>query len=231
MTTRNLFRALTLLPLGFVIACAGDPTIQTGENAETIMGTLNKVDNVRADLAYVDPTIDYGRYTRVLIAPLDLDNVEIIQPPANSSLINRYNEEWELTDSDKQKLQDAFKVAMENELQQGGMFALADSRGDDVLVVEAMITTIAPAGPKDSTASRGVGRSRVYTQGSGGMSIAVMLADGDSGEIIALVKDTRTNDNAMWGVNNSVSNMGEVRRNFNDWARRIHDGLADLKAR
>jgi hypothetical protein len=64
------------------------------------------------------------------------------------------------------------------------------------------------------------------------MSIAIMIADGDSGEPLAIIKDTRSSVNSsMWGVNNSVSNMAEVRRNFNAWAKQIHDGLLTLQAR
>lgn len=223
--------ALVLAPLLVLVGCAGEPpTIQTGDDAESIMGTLNKVDNARTDLAYVDPTVDYSRYSKVLVKPLDVDNVEIIQPGRNTSEVNRYNTEWALSDANKQKLQDAFMESMHTELTQGGAFSIVDTGGDDVIVLEAMLTSIAPSAPMDSTDSRGVGRSRIYTEGAGGMSIAIMFADGDSGEVIALVKDTRNSSNSNWGVNNSVTNMAEVRRNFNAWAKRMHDGLLGLRA-
>jgi hypothetical protein len=218
------------LPALILSGCAGDPTIQTGDDAQTMMGTLNKVDNARADLAYVDPNADYSRYRKVYIQPLDLDNVEIIQPSAGS-MLNRYNKEWELSDSDKQTLQEAFRASMVKELTAGGAYALADGPGDDVINVSAMITSIAPSGPKDDQTSRTTGRSRVYSEGAGGMSIAVMLTDGDSGEVLAIIKDTRNSNNSTWGINNSVTNMAEVRRNFSTWARRMHDGLLALRAR
>ena len=222
---------LSAIPLALLAACAGDPTIQTGDDAETIMGNLNKVDNARADMAYVDPVGDYGRYTKVWLSPLDVDNVEIIQPDASSSVINRYNREWELTDKDKDTLRQSFREAMEKELTAGGAYEIADGPGDDVLRIDTMITAIAPSAPRDDFDSRAVGRSRVYTQGAGGMSIAVMFADGDSGEVLAVIKDTRNSDNSTWGLNNSVSNMAEVRRNFNAWGKRIHDGLLALRKR
>ncbi|MFT4768025.1 MAG: hypothetical protein ACI8RN_001155 [Glaciecola sp.] len=220
------------LPLALLAACAEQPSIQTGENAETILGELAKVDNSRADLAYVDPTADYARYNKIYVAPLDLDNVEIIQPDANSSMLNRFNREWELTDADKQKLQRSFQESMSKALTDGGAFEIADQGGDDVIKLEGMITRIAPSGPKDDQMSRTSTRSTVITEGSGSMSIAIMIADGDSGEPLAIIKDTRSSVNSsMWGVNNSVSNMAEVRRNFNAWAKQIHDGLLTLQAR
>ena len=54
----GLLAALSLLG-----ACSSEPTIQTGEDAETIMeGRLARVDNSRSDLTYLDPTADYARY-------------------------------------------------------------------------------------------------------------------------------------------------------------------------
>lgn len=220
------------LPLALLAACAEQPSIQTGENAETIMGELAKVDNSRVDLAYVDPTADYARYSKIYIAPLDLDNVEIIQPDANSSMVNRFNREWELTDADKQKLQSTFRESMVKALTDGGAFEITEQGGDDVIKLEGMLTRIAPSGPKDDQMSRTTSRSTVISEGAGSMSIAIMIADGDSGEPLAIIKDTRSSVNSsMWGVNNSVSNMAEVRRNFNAWATQIHDGLLTLQAR
>ena len=220
------------LGAALLAACAGEPTIQTGDNAETIMGgTLARVDNARAELVYVDPDADYARYQRVLIVPLDVDNIEIVQPGTSTSAVNRYNREWQLEDKDKQWLRETFRSAMETAITSGGAFGLATEGGDDVLRIEAMITRIAPSGPKDDLQSRPSARTRVYTEGAGAMSIAVMLADGDSGEIIALIKDTRSSQSATWGMNNSVSNQAEVRRTFNTWGTRIHDGLLALRAR
>ncbi|MDP5070191.1 MAG: DUF3313 domain-containing protein [Congregibacter sp.] len=224
--------SLLVLPLALLTACAGPPSIQTGENAETIMGGLAKVDNSRADLAYVDPDADYARYTKVHIATLDVGNVEIIQPNSGSSMVNRYKREWELTDSDKEKLQSAFREAMLKAFSDGGKFEITDQGGSDVLKLEAMITRIAPSGPKDDQMSPSTARARVFTEGGGSMSLALLVADGDSGEPLAVIKDTRSSVNSnMWGINNSVSNMAEVRRNFNAWATEIYAGLVSLQAR
>ena len=221
----------TLAAATLLAACSSEPTIQTGDDAETIMGgTLAKVDNAAVDLAYVDPAGNYDRYDRVWIVPLDVDNIEIIQPKANASMVNRYNNEWELTDADKERLQKEFNESMTKELTSNGDFEVADGPGDDVIKVEAMITAIAPSGPKDDTASRGIGRSVVITEGSGAMAIAIMLADGDSGEVLAVIKDTRNSTNANWGINNSVTNLAELRRNFNAWSAQIHRGLVGLRA-
>jgi hypothetical protein len=231
MTIRNTLAVTAFASLLTLLGCAGEPTIQTGEGAEVIDGNLNRVDNSRMGLVYVDPNADYARYSRVHILPLDLDNVEIVQPSNSSSMLNRYNREWELTDEDKAALQKAFREVTAREIAKGGAFEIVEEGGDDVISLGAMITRIAPTAPKDDNLSRGTGVTRVYSQGGGSISIAIALADGDSGEVLALIKDTRRGDTNTWGINNSVTNMGEVRRAFSSWAMRIHDGLLALKAR
>ncbi|EED36818.1 conserved hypothetical protein [Luminiphilus syltensis NOR5-1B] len=227
---RRTFIAFGTAAILILMGCAGEPTIQTGEDAEVLMGNLNRVDNARSGLAYVDPEADYARYQRVLIQPLNLDNVEIVQP-SSSGTLNRYNREWELTDSDKAALQSAYLEVMTREISEKGEFAIADTNGDDVLIISAMITRIAPSAPKEDMASRSSARGRVYTDGAGSISIAIAFMDGDSGEIVALIKDARRGDHNIWGINNSVTNMAEVRRAFGSWAMRINDGLLALKSR
>ena len=212
-------------------ACAGEPTIQTGADAETIMdGRLARVDNTRSSLVYVDPDADYGRYDSVLLVPLDVDHIEIIQPNTTSSVANRFNRDWELTDSDRSKLQDAFREAMEKAIADGGDFSLAEDGGENVLRVEAMITQIAPNAPKDDVQSRGT-RSTIITEGAGSLSVAMMLADGDSGEVLAIIKDTRSGQSNMNTINNSVTNMAEVRRHFRTWGMQLNNGLVALQTR
>lgn len=211
------FGAITLLA-----ACTSTPEIQTGDDAE-VMGDLHKVDNSRADLAYVDPEADFGKYNKILLMPLGVDNVEIKQPSSSGS-INRHSNNWELTDADKVKLQEIFHEAMSKQLLDKGDYPLVTEPGDDVLHIQARLIAIAPSAAKDDNRSRGTGRSRVYTEGAGALAVGVVFADSETGEILGLMKDSRTTTN-NWGMNNSVSNMSDVRRMFNSWALGIRNDL------
>lgn len=209
---------------GLLIACSTEPTVQTGEGAEVIGDNLHRVDNSRANAAWIDPDADFTRYTRVLVRPLGVDNIEIVEP-SRSSGTRRSN--WELTDSDKQMLQDMFKTAMENQLQERGSFPLSQEPGDDVLEIGAMITALAPSAAKDDNRSRPTGRTRVYTEGSGAVAVAVAFGDSETGEILALVKDSRSS-NSHWGINNSVTNRSDVQRMFNSWATQLNNTLEQV---
>ena len=213
--------------VGLLAACSSEPTIQTGEDAEVIGDNLHRVDNSRAAGAWVDPNADFSRYTRVLVRPLGVDNIEIVEPTGSVST-RRSN--WELSDSDKQMLQDMFKSAVEQQLQERGSFPLAEEADDDVLEIAAMITGLAPSAARDDHRSRPTGRSRVYTEGAGAIAVAVAFGDSETGEVLALVKDSRSS-NSHWGVNNSVTNRADVQRMFNSWAIQLNSTLERVTGR
>jgi hypothetical protein len=207
-------------------ACSStEPQVQTGDDAEVIMGNLNKVDNSRAALAYVDPNADFSKYNKVMVMPLGVDNVEIIQPTSSGSVTHR--KDWELTDSDKEQLQKIFHESMVKELETKGDYPVVTEAGDDVLQIAAKLTAIAPSAAKDDFKSRSVGRSRVYTEGAGSLAVAVAYGDSETGEVLGIMKDSKTST-SMWGSNNSVSNMSDVRRMFNAWATQIRNGLDNV---
>ena len=87
-----------------------------------------------------------------------------------------------------------------------------------------MLTAIAPSAAKDDNRSRPTGRSRVYTAGAGSLAVMVVFGDSETGEILGLVKDSKSGT-SLWGSNNSVSNMADVNRMFSSWATRIRNRL------
>lgn len=211
--------------LTLLAACSSTPEVQTGEDAEVIGDNLHRVDGSRADMAYIDPDADFSKYTKVMLRPLGVDNIEVIQPSKSGTSISR--RDWELTDSDKQMLQETFHASMKKQLEEKGDFPIVDEPGDDVLEIGAMITALAPSAAKDDGKSRPTGRSYVITEGSGAIAVAVAFADSETGEVLALVKDSRSSSN-HWGLNNSVTNKADVTRMFNSWAMQINNSLVKV---
>jgi len=205
-----------------LLAACQAPHVQTGPDAETIEGHLVRVDHADVDLAYVDPNVDFTRFTAILVAPLGVDNVEIVQPAG--SLPGPGLIKWALTDADKQRLQRDFQAAMAQQLGVNGGYPLVDEPGSNVLRIAAMLTRIAPNASKDDFRSRPAGRNKVFSEGAGKLDVTVVFSDSESGEVLALAKDTRSGS-TIWGVNNSVTNSAEVRRMFNAWAMQIRAQL------
>ena len=214
--------------LSLVAACSSTPEVQTGDGAEVIGDNLHRVDNSKADVAYIDPNADFSKYTKVMIRPLGVNKIEVIQPSKTGTSMSR--RDWELTDADKQMLQDTFHSAMLKNLQDKGDFPMVDEPGDDVLEIGAMITAIAPSAAKDDGRSRAMGRSYVITDGSGAIAVAVAFGDSETGEVLALIKDSRSSS-SHWGLNNSVTNKADVQRMFSSWAMQINSSLVEVSGK
>ncbi len=220
---RPTLAPLTALALALVLqACNSTPQEPEFSDSDVIMDRLYLVTNARVGMAYVDPEVDLADFSSVMLDPLDLSNVEVIQPSASASTARRTG--WELTDRDRESLQTAFRDVFERELAETGDYGVVSEAGPNVLRLSAAITQIAPNATRDDGRSRNMGRSRVYTEGAGSMTMAFTLADSQTGEVFAIVKDSRSGS-PVWGVNNSVSNMGDVRFMFNRWARMLRARL------
>lgn len=218
----TLLTGILIAILMTVTACQNTPHIQTGEDAEVLNGNLTRVDHSAARLAYIDPDADLGKYTAIMLTPLGVENVEVVQP--STSFRQSGGSDWQLTDADKQRLQTDFAQAMQQQLATEGGYTLVDAPGDNVLIIRAILTRIAPNAPKDDNRSRPVGRSKIVTEGAGSLDVMVTFMDSETGEVLALAKDRRSGS-SLWGINNSVTNAAEVRRAFNAWALQIRKQL------
>lgn len=226
-----MFKKLVLMSSSLVLiaACTVTPTVQTGEDAEVIGDNLHRIDNARVKVAYVDPDANFPKYSRVLVRPLGVDNVEIVQPDTRGS-VNARRGNWELTDKDKESLQTMYQEAMVKQLQEKGHFEVVTEAGDDVLEIAAILTGIAPTAPKDDNRSRAAGRSYIATDSAGSLAVTVGIGDSETGDVLALIKDSRAAA-SHWGLNNSVTNRAEVQRVFNSWAAQISSSLANVTGR
>lgn len=208
-----------------LMACASEPKVASVSKDDVIMDRLHRVTNADAALVYVDPDVDFSRYTKVMVDPLGVDNVEIIQPDTSGSASMRTRgSDWELSDEDKSKLRAAFDEVMRTQLQDKGDYPVVTDAAADVLRITTVLTALAPNAPPDDGKSRNLGRGRVYTKGTGSVYISVAFADSETGEILAVVKDTKSSRD-HFGVNNSVTNFSEVKFMFSGWARAIRARL------
>ena len=191
-------------------------------DSDVILGKLHRVKNAQVGVAYLDPEADFSRFDKILLDPLDMSRTEIVQPNRSTSAVTR--RPTELTDRNIEALQRAFSEVFTRELEETGDYQIVKEPGTDVLRISATVTRIAPNAPADDSRSRATGRVRIYTEGAGAMNIAFGFIDSETNEILAVVKDSRRGS-PTWGVNNSVTNLSDVRLMFARWARMLRARL------
>lgn len=211
MESRKVFYSLASLLI--LSACAmQEPTLQSGPGTEVTSEGLVRVENSRVDDAFMRPDVDFKRFTGIMIDPLDVSNVKIIQP--NTSGYSHRTREWELTDKDRQYLQDIYLLKMDDYVIQRGGYTPIDEPAENVLRLKVALVQIAPSAPKPKDT---YGRTTTYTRGAGAISIAGVLFDAGSGQVIARFADTRESSD-QWQRNLQSANKAEVRRIFDFWA-------------
>lgn len=209
-TRKALYSLASLLMLS---ACATpEPTIQTGPGAQISSEGLVRVENSRVDDAFMNPDVDFKRFTGIMIDPLDVSDVKIIQP--DTSAYATRSKKWELTDEDRKYLQDTYILKMDDYVIQRGGYKPIDEPAANVLRLKVALIQIAPsaAKPKDT-----VGRSTTFTSNAGAISVAGVLFDSGTGQVIARFADTREATD-RWQRNLESNNKAEIRRVFDFWA-------------
>ncbi len=210
-----------VLTAAILAACSSTGSFDY-DDSDVVLDRLVKVTNASAGLVYVDPDVDFGAYSKILLAPLDSSSAEIKQPNQTGTTVGA--KPFILTDEDQARLAEAYAEIFSRELAETGDYEIVTERGSGVLVIAAALTEVAPVAPKDDDRSRSTGRNQVYTEGAGSMSIAFAFADSQSNEMLAIVKDSRSGS-PTWGLNNAVTNTRDVRTIFARWARMIRARL------
>ena len=204
-------------------ACAmPEPSLQTGPDAEVTAEGLVRVENSRVDDAFMRPDVDFSRFTGIMIDPLDVSNVNIIQPDKSS--FSSRTKKWELTDEDREFLQDTYILKIDEYVIQRGGYTPIDEPANNVLRLRVSLVQIAPNAPRPSDT---IGRSTTFTRGAGAISIAGVLFDAGSGQVVARFVDTRESSDD-WRRNLESVNRSEARRVFDFWAQLLQYRLDAL---
>ncbi|MGK0500901.1 MAG: hypothetical protein ACJAYG_002555 [Oceanicoccus sp.] len=209
---RYLLICLMLANALLISACSQTAVIQSGADAEVIEGNLYKVDHTIADTVHMDPAVKAGDYTAIMVAPLDMANVEI---DFDKSMTVR-NRDWVLTEKDKVYLQQLFAKALASK----DDVKVVTEAGPGVLSVNIALTKIEPNAPKDDFESRPSARSAYFTEGFGAISIRATLADSQSGKTVAIVED-RKDTHGPFDRNDRITNRQDINQMFSSWVGRL----------
>ncbi len=167
---------------------------------------------------YVKPGLDLSKYSKVLVKPLNIDNIEVLKPAWEQA----DPEVWTFEHGTGEAVQKLFMDAMHNELEVIGGYPLVSSSGDDVLRLEVEVLSITPyTKPGAQSGDEGY---EVETLGSGELVISAEIRDSRTRELLVLVEGERAIGNEYKKLNrkNHIENLSNL---FAGWGAKIREAL------
>jgi len=211
---------LTGLSLILSACAAPNPTVQQGPDAEVSYDGLYRVDHARFKLVYVDPAIDFSRYTKIIPGGAVYE-FRTVDKHSTQRARSSASEFW-ISDADRERLEKETSEIFREEIAKSTRFEITDTRAPDALVIRGALHDIVSYVPPDI-----VGRGEIYLSSVGEATLIIEGVDSVSGEVIFRVIERRVAESAgsMPTMSSSVSSWAEVRRMLRRWASTFREGL------
>jgi len=168
--------------------------------------------------SYVKPGIDLSKYKRVLVKPLNLDNIEVLKPAWEQD----DPEEWTFEPGSGEKVQKMFMDAMHRELGGECGYPMVTEAADDVLRIEVELLSITPyVKPGVQSSDKDY---EISTLGSGDVVISAEFRDSTTRELLILVEGERTigDEYKELSQENHIANLNGL---FSKWGVKIREAL------
>ena len=205
--------------IGLVFTLAASSLSQAAEPAD--LG-LSKVKETRSSVAYLKADQDFSHYDKIAIAAIVTDGVTVNEP--GDSPVHR--NDWEMDEARQARVEAMHQKAFDREFAEAEGLELVDTVDENTLVLVTRLSEVSPTVGYDTQSI--AGRSRVYTESAGSVTIQMYLLDGKTGEVVAAVASARNLGNGFAQSNNSVTNGADVQRAFNVWASQAVDAVEHL---
>jgi hypothetical protein len=208
-TTRQLKKESFNQPSGFL-----------GDYSQMKKGT-----NDRANLVYFRPGVNWTKYTKIWIKP-----IELWKSDDRKSHMNK------ISPKNRQKLIDLFHTALYNTLSTN--YEMVEQGGPDVLIIHAAITDSKKSRPVIGAVSaiyiplKLVSMGKQTLQGTaigvGRVTIEIEFLDGETDQRLAAAVDSRSGTMAI--RSKFTGTFGDIEKSFKWWAERLMTRLAEEKA-
>jgi hypothetical protein len=186
---------------------------------------LHEGTNGQARLVYFAPDVNWAKYTKIWIKPVELWNSG--DPDSPMGKISPENQQY---------LIDLFHTAMFDVLSTN--YTIVDQGGPDVLIIHAAITDAKKSKPVIGVVSSiyiplkliSFGKQSLMGTGIGvgSVTIEAELLDGQTNERLCAVVDSRSGSMALRSKFSGT--FGDIEKSFEWWAERLDTRLTEAKA-
>ena len=192
------------------------PKLITGLMLLLITGALMAKNTLPA--SYVKPGIDLSSYTKVMVKPLNIDNIEVLKPAWEQD----NDEEWSFKPEDRAAIQEWFLDAMQRELETNGGYTLVSAPADDVMRIEVELLSITPYVKPGTQSSDS--EHVISTLGSGDVVVSAEFRDSQTRELLILIEGERTIGEKYKELSRE-NHIKNVKGLVAKWGKRIREAL------
>ena len=171
-----------------------------------------------APASYVKPGIDLSTYSKVMVKPLNMDNIEVLKPVWEQD----DSDEWTLEIEDFKAIQEMFMDAMQKELESNGGYPMVSDPAADVLRIEVEILSITPY-VKPGTPGND-GEFKIQTLGSGDLVFSAEFRNSETRELLILLEGERTIGDKYRKLS-PENHMKNIKGLFEKWGKRVREAL------
>ena len=168
--------------------------------------------------SYVKPGVDLSTYTKVMVRPLNIENIEVLKPAWEQD----NDEEWSFEPEDVAAIQEWFMDAMQNELEKKGGYPLVSEPAADVIRIEVELLSITPY-VKPGTPYND-GEYKIQTLGSGDVVVSAEFRDSTTRELLILIEGERTIGDKYKKLS-PENHTKNVKGLFAKWGKVVREGL------
>jgi hypothetical protein len=187
---------------------------------------LHRVPDSKLAVVYAEPGADLSGYEKVQL----LEAYVAFKKNWARDQRSRSAQPLSLSSKDiermKTGLSEEFQIEFTKVLEDGG-YPVVDQAGPEVLLIRPAIINLDVTAPDTMAA----GRSRVYTDSAGEMTLYVEIYDSVTGDLIAKAMDRRMDgrNNGFYTWTNSATNKQAAVRILRGWANILLDALNEAK--
>lgn len=180
---------------------------------------IGQVVETEPGLTWQRPDVDFSKYSKIQIEPLDLRDVKVLKPAWEEDDLTQ----WTFTPEATETIQNMYMEIMSRELSKDGGFSLVAEDGEGVLQLELEFLSITPyikPGVADSDGHV------IQTLGSGDVVVSAELRDSRTGTLLFLVEGERK-IGTKYRELGPESHVANVEETFATWGQRLRRHLDD----
>ncbi len=168
--------------------------------------------------SYVKQGVDLSVYNKVMVKPLNMDNIEVLKPAWEQD----NDDVWSFEPENVKAIQEWFMDAMQKELEVKGGYAMVSQPASDVMRIEIEMLSITPYVKPGTPANDG--NFKTSTLGSGDVVISAEFRDSKTRELLILVEGERAigTEYKKLSPQNHVENIKGL---FARWGMKVREAL------